>query len=135
VAFRFVYPVRIYHVIDGDSVRVWLDTGFYCRYETNARMWDIDAPEKKTKAGQLVSSVVENWLEARSDNLMFESVRPDKFAGRWGGYLYAFDSPKATLSTFLLNSGLAVYYDGGRRHDWSDDMLDTIESKCRELLR
>jgi hypothetical protein len=98
-------------------------------------MWDIDAPEKKTKAGQLVSSVVENWLEARSDNLMFESVRPDKFAGRWGGYLYAFDSPKATLSTFLLNSGLAVYYDGGRRHDWSDDMLDTIESKCRELLR
>ena len=131
---QFAYSVLSYQVIDGDSVRVWLDLGFGMTHSCIGRMEGVDTPEKNTEAGKMVKMVVLEWVARREKDLVFWSTDKPKFARRAIGQLYSALQPSETLSVFLINAGIASRYSGAKRPDWGDAELGIIHEKCRQLL-
>ena len=130
--FQFRFPVLHTRVVDGDSIHLLLDTGFGNRHQSLCRLENVDCPEKNTEAGKMVTTVMEDWVSRRDGSLEFLSSRIGKF-GRPIGTIYSQSNPSETASIFLINSGLAKEYAGGRR-SWGETELRLVETKCRELL-
>jgi endonuclease YncB( thermonuclease family) len=70
----FACPLKknTYRVIDGDTVEVLLDRGWWETKQTALRLWGLNAPESRTRraeekqAGLLVKDLVCRWLERRN---------------------------------------------------------------------
>jgi endonuclease YncB( thermonuclease family) len=130
---EYRYPVLSYRVIDGDSVECVLDRGFDDTKTLNCRMMGIDAPDVRTKAGVLVKDVCSNWIEVRSKDLWFHSVKKEKHACRSLGYLYHGSAPGVSLSVFLLTYQLVRPYDGTIRKEWHEAELEAIIERVFEI--
>jgi micrococcal nuclease len=80
-----LYRARLKRVVDGDTVDLCVDLGFYVWVHVRFRLVGIDAPER----GQ------PNYVESRSrlmemlagDDLYVESTKTGKY-GRWLGRVY-----------------------------------------------
>lgn len=101
-------------VIDGDSMIVDVDTGFYHSAKVHVRLFGVDAPEKNKDP--------EGWARARSfsdawlrgtKTLKFLCRGPDKYGRRWLGALH--NDLGESLSDALLTQGLATPYRGGKK--------------------
>ena len=146
---KFIYPVKEFDVIDGDSVRVTLDMGFSMFHRVIARLIGIDTPELRRraqkKAGLVAKSFTTDWFVERFDSkkehtVMFESISRDKYAGRVGGDFFVF-IPNGdggvrrfgqTLSNHLKAKGAARIYTGGKKEKWTAKDLNSIEKLRRE---
>lgn len=127
----FSAPVLQLRVIDGDTLKLLLDTGFGGREEPHCRLQGIDAPEKNTEAGRLVMKCVWDWCAIRIDKLEWDSEELDKYGRSLGDLNAGFES----LSNFLVARSLAKQYDGeGKRH-WEADELEAVEEKAISHLR
>ncbi len=110
---------RVVNVHDGDTVRLAYITmpGGPIVY-SNCRIAHIDAPELKTDAGEHAREVLERLLLMRTVDVEFEG--PDKY-GRELVRLHTRESVAgvsvgAYVAQYMLDMGLAVPYEGGRRH-------------------
>ena len=126
--------VSVKKVIDGDSVRVVLDRGWSDFSTKDIRIMGIDAPERFTEAGKLVSQCVQGWV-GDGDGLWLVSSQLDKY-GRVLGNLYrgCLASEEDTLESFLLSYGLARPYKGGRRPKWIKSDLFMAQRRAEECL-
>jgi micrococcal nuclease len=146
----FTFPVIAYHVVDGDTIKVWLDLGFR-RYQgrgDNSKTWEslrvagIDTPEKRTRdqlekrAGKAATAAVSRWLESRaaSGQIMAHSISKDKFDGRFVGDLFVLGDDDDCLSKYMIDNGWAREYHGGTKHEWSDEQLKVIIEKAVSQL-
>lgn len=59
------YRAQLVEVIDGDTVRLLADTGFYARHQIDLRLLDVNAPELRDPGGQESSEWVQLWFETR----------------------------------------------------------------------
>lgn len=126
----YVYRVLEHRVIDGDTVETELDLGFDLRLKSAARIDGIDAPEKSTEAGKLVTEVARRWCNTQQ-TLIAVSVAKGKFAGRYVGELHG-DAER--LADYLIRHRLVRLYDGGRRQPWGNAKLRDVERRARVIL-
>lgn len=126
----FEAPVLQLQVIDGDSLKLLLDTGFGGREQPHCRLLGIDAPEHNTNAGLLVADIVHKWCKARIASLEWCSEELDKYGRSLGDLIGGPES----LVNYLFKRGLAKSYNGEGRRSWSQEELDHVEAIAKTIL-
>jgi len=106
---------KINKVIDGDTIDVVIDVGFYISLTQRVRLKDIDAAETRTKdlAEKAEGLMAKEWLEkelAKEGEWIIETTKDDKY-GRILGTLYLVGEP-VTVNERMLNDGIARPYMG-----------------------
>jgi micrococcal nuclease len=104
---------KINRVIDGDTIDVDIDLGFWITVSYRVRLKDIDAAETRTKylEEKAKGLAAKAWLEkelAREGEWIIETTKEDKY-GRILGTLYLVGDP-VTLNERMLNEGIAYPY-------------------------
>ena len=105
------YDIEIIRVIDGDTVDVMVDLGFSVWVEKRVRLFDIDAPETRTKdleekeKGKATKLRLQEMLN--KDDATLESYGVDKY-GRCLGTLYV---KQDNLNELLISEGFATRYN------------------------
>ncbi len=115
--FRFVYPVAVLDVVDGDTVDVAIDRGFGEASALRIRLADVDAPEMRgeraSPAGAEAARFTAQWLEERAGRLLLWTAKahPSTLGigdGRFGRWLGDFvDNWGASLADALVDQGHA----------------------------
>ena len=122
---RYCYRCELLDVIDGDTLDLQIDLGFYLRYTARIRLAGINTPERRSGSpheralGLSGTMHVAQWCEARAGRLLVRTVKDgrDKF-GRLLGTLIDQDTGE-TLQDSLIAAKLAVPYDGqSKRQPW-----------------
>jgi micrococcal nuclease len=106
---------KIVKIIDGDTIDVIINLGFYISIKHRVCLKDIDAAEIRTldlqeKAKGQIAKV---WLEeqlSREGEWIIETYKEDKY-GRILGTLYLVGDP-VTINERMLNEGIAEPYSG-----------------------
>jgi endonuclease YncB( thermonuclease family) len=81
-AIFYQYNATVQYVIDGDTLAVDVDLGFFCWVRMSCRINGIDAPEKDTTAGQASKAFLTKYLPPGTA-LIVDSVKTDKYGGRF----------------------------------------------------
>lgn len=101
----YTYAARLVRVIDGDTVALDLDLGFYqWRLGRSYRLARIDAPERGTEAGKDATAHVVSILTGASF-LMVQTSRADSF-DRWIVELFA---DGRNVSDEMVAAGYAIH--------------------------
>lgn len=112
---------KVIKVVDGDTVDLMVDLGFYHYVTKRFRLWGIDAPEKEKEtleAGKTAQKFVEDWFAIHSTKKLRVRSRKmngsseDKY-GRWVGDIYFVESGgiltlPVSLSDQMIEKGLAI---------------------------
>lgn len=119
---RWLWRARLDRVIDGDTVDMYLDTGFHTVRKERIRLAGINAPEieKDTKeAGTATKNFVQDWMDrgSLSDSDLFpfvvETFKSDSF-GRYLGKVWWYSEfvyNRDDISKILLNNNLAIPFN------------------------
>jgi micrococcal nuclease len=104
---------KVNRVIDGDTIDVDIDLGFWVTVSYRVRLKDINAAETRTLDVEEKKEGVKArlWLEkelARKGEWIIETHKEDKY-GRILGTLYFVGDP-VTLNERMLNEGIAKPY-------------------------
>lgn len=98
-------------VIDGDSMRIIVDTGFYHTANVHVRLLGVDTPERgrDPEKWRTAMQFAEKWF-ADAGKFSFECHGPDKYGGRWLGKII--NRKGESLAQALIDSGHGAMYDG-----------------------
>jgi len=105
---------RCVEVIDGDTVEVEIDVGFYMKTIQRFRLYRINAPETRTKDKEekIMGINSKEYLThmITGKNIIIETHKTGKF-GRWLAEIYL---GKINLNDEMVREGYAVFkdYDG-----------------------
>jgi micrococcal nuclease len=100
----YEYAAQLVRVVDGDTVRLDLDLGFYeRRVDQPYRLLRINAPELNTVDGKVSKAALETFLAGKA--LMAHTQKSDSF-GRFLTELYA---DNQNVSDWLVANGFAAY--------------------------
>jgi hypothetical protein len=131
---NYRYEIATYRVVDGDTVDLALDLGFQVTIAQSCRLLGIDAPERATVAGRLVTQIVLEWFAAQTPQIAYAESRGwDKYAGRFDGVIYGV-SPALSLNDYLLENKVVRAYSGGPRPKWHKTELRIIEQLAKAML-
>lgn len=114
----YVYKVRdVKRVVDGDTVDLEIDLGFYQYGIYRFRLWGIDTPELRggtdetKEAARAARDFVQEWLEdylTTDREVLIATEKADSF-GRWLGSIYTvIDDVVLRLNDELVEKGHAV---------------------------
>ena len=112
----YQYKVKkINRVIDGDTVDLDIDLGFWMTVSYRVRLKDINAPETRTKdlEEKTRGLAAKVWLEeqlSREGEWVIETYKEDKY-GRILGTLYLVGD-STTINDWMMNEGIAEPYSG-----------------------
>ena len=112
----YVYRAKARRIVDGDTVDLDVDLGFYMSGGVRFRLIGIDTPEifrqkkdsEEYKKGLEAKEFVENRFQTNGGQCMVVSTKTGAY-GRWIGDIYFPDST-VSLSQELLDGGLAEPY-------------------------
>lgn len=105
------YPATVIEVIDGDTVRIDIDLGLGIHKIETVRLTGINAPEKNTDAGKASKLFVAKLISGKEIIIVTHSDKREKY-GRLLAIIYLDNS---NINELLIQKGLAVSYDGGKR--------------------
>ena len=115
-ADRYVYAARCVQVIDGDTLDLDIDLGFFVTLRQRVRLRGIDTPELRGKdkdRAVAARTEVTIWTDGVELLIRTELDEADKY-GRLLAEIWV-DGLATSLSDHLVERGLARRYDGGRR--------------------
>ena len=139
----YLYYADIDRIYDGDSITVTIDLGFHAAIrERSMRIMGVDTPELRgesdlhEEAGRAVRDLLRTTV-LPTHKLIVESKELDKY-GRILGNLYISTEMMVAgqefgLREYLIAMGLAVPYDGGTKHKWSEDELKIVIANCERI--
>lgn len=112
--------VKVTEDLDGDTIRVDGDLGYYEHVDSRIRLHGLDCPESETSEGILAAAATAGWL-AKAKVVVVETVlikktqqdKKEKY-GRILGTFWRDDDP-ISLNKYLLDGGFAKVYNGGKR--------------------
>lgn len=107
------HNVELVRVVDGDTVRLNVDTGFNNHYIGNFRLHGIDAAEKWQEGGPAATRHLGMLIEEayeHHDGLSIDVTKKDKY-GRWLVVL-RFSDDRTNLNERMVTEGKAVPYKG-----------------------
>jgi len=109
----YIYKVKSARVIDGDTVQVVADLGFYIDITIRVRLAGINTPElnssilEERQLAVLAKAETFAWFELNKDMILLYSKSVDKY----GRYIGRFEnSNKESINDILLEKNLAVKY-------------------------
>ncbi|HID71346.1 MAG TPA: hypothetical protein EYP29_01195 [Thermoplasmata archaeon] len=113
---KYLYKASLKRVIDGDTVDLIVDAGFYISVHERFRLKDVNTPEifgvdkesEEYKKGVEAKEFVERRFKENGNKCVVESHRTGLY-GRWIGVIWFEDSEKS-LNEELLEKGLAERY-------------------------
>ncbi|MBN8965613.1 MAG: thermonuclease family protein [Rhizobiales bacterium] len=119
-AMLTAHPVDVLRVIDGDTfearVNLWPDLDV----TTRVRLRGVDAPELKARCGEerVRAEGARDALRAILDQggVGIAQVTLDKYGGRVVADAFTHTTP--SVSSALIDAGMARRYGGGRRAGW-----------------
>ena len=112
----YTYFATLEHAIDGDTLLLNFDAGFFINIKEKVRLIGIDTPPIETEKGQLALAFVEKELNGA--NLIVETRKKEKY-GRYLAYVYYSSQYKEfddiirygkLLNEELVKAGLANRY-------------------------
>lgn len=103
------YRATVVRVIDGDTVIVDVDLGFYMVARMSCRLTGINARELHDAGGAAARDYLAGLLPVGISALV-SSVKPDKYAGRFDGIVYN-DVP-VSVNAQMITAGYAASWDG-----------------------
>lgn len=107
---EYIYNAIVIKVVDGDTIDVLLDLGFYVKYETRLRLARINTPEMNSPLEEERQKAQEakQYMMMRIDGrpVVIDSRRKDKY-GRFIAEVY-FEG--VNINDELLEKQLAVLY-------------------------
>ena len=114
----FTYKATISRVVDGDTVDVFVDLGFYTMKLVRVRLLDVDAPEMHSvkhntpeyAKGKACAEFVEQWAQEHPD-VVVKTEKTGKF-GRWLGTIYALEEGVEIGTGQCLNDAVNGYLKG-----------------------
>ena len=106
---------KIVKIIDGDTIDVIINLGFYISIKQRVRLKDIDAAEIRTLnlEEKTQGLIAKEWLKkelSREGEWVIETTKEDKY-GRILGTLYCVGD-SVTINEKMLNEGVAKPYLG-----------------------
>lgn len=114
---RRTYQATLKRVLDGDTVELTVDTGFYSTHTVKFRLAGIDTPELKQAGGSDARQAITGLLASFGGNpFTIHSEGVDKY-GRWLVTIPLYESAGAsdTINQRLIELGFAKPYSGGAR--------------------
>ena len=81
----YTYHAKLERVVDGDTLLLSFDLGFFINFQSKVRLIGIDCPPIETDEGKQAVAFVEK--ELKNANLIVESRKKEKF-GRYLCYVY-----------------------------------------------
>ena len=104
------YRAIVRDVTDGDTVAVDVDCGFHVWIRMSCRLLGVDAPERGTAAGKLAKAYLVALLP-RGQQLLVESVRVDKYGGRFDAHAWTADG--VNVGEAMVTAGHAKPWKAG----------------------
>jgi micrococcal nuclease len=105
----YEYSGTVIKVVDGDTIDVDIDLGFYTHKIQRVRLARINAPEMKTPGGPPAKNYLIDLIAGRPVKIQTaKEVSYDKY-GRYIAEVWLGD---ANVSQKMLDSGNAVIYKG-----------------------
>ena len=129
---------KIVKVLDGDTIDVLIDLGFYLFKKERVRIAGVDTPEKRTRDLEEKALGIDatNWLKAK----LTETIKGDEEltirtelkggVGKYGrllGWLYVGDAT-LSLNEQMITEGYAWAYDGGTKQKNFEDLREIRRS-------
>lgn len=119
-----VIEARVLTVKDGDTMAVAVEVWPDVVATTNVRVRGIDTPEKGWRAKCTTEANLSIQASNRAHQLVEQNggvvyladIQHGKYAGRVVATVYLADG--VNLAGVLVNEGLAVPYDGGKKPSW-----------------
>lgn len=111
----YEYQATLVKVIDGDTVDLSVDLGFYTTLQCRLRLVGVDTPERGKPGYQEAKEFVHATLYAT--HLKIRTIKhPSKSLDKYGRFLADIILPDgASLSVLLIQNNLARPYDGGAK--------------------
>jgi endonuclease YncB( thermonuclease family) len=81
----YTYFAKLDKVIDGDTLLLDIDVGFFMSYKTKVRLAGIDCPAIDTDKGKLASEFI--TIALKDCKLLIETRKKEKY-GRYLAYIY-----------------------------------------------
>ena len=113
----YIYYAQLVRIIDGDTLLLDIDLGFFTTVRTKVRLAGVDTPPISTDKGEIAADFVEK--ELKEPYIVIETRKKGKY-GRYLAYLYYYKDSKKfediirygkCLNEELLKNGLAKKYD------------------------
>lgn len=111
----YEYNATLDRVVDGDTLILTVDLGFYLKTTAPFRLARIDAPELSTEAGKQLKQLLQQY-EGQPVQITTSKNPKDKY-GRYLAEVGIFfnDKTPTNLNDYLVYNGYAVKYGGGAR--------------------
>ena len=109
---EYRYTARVLRWVDGDTVDLRVDVGFFLRLEDRFRLYGIDTPERG-QPGYKEATAMADTLAPADTVVLIRTYKPyrDKY-GRWLAEVFVGDT---SVNEQLLIQGMAKAYDGGKK--------------------
>ena len=111
----YEYSAEVLRWVDGDTLLVEVDVGFYIKREEKIRLARIDAPELRSstpfqiRKARRAKSVVSRWCPVGSAVLIqTKKTKRDKYAR----YIAEVFFKQKNISDYLLKQGVVKEYEG-----------------------
>jgi endonuclease YncB( thermonuclease family) len=123
-AYGIIYPAELIGVVDGDTyimqVRLSPQNIFYIG---SVRLDGVDTPEstwrakcvKEQRLGKKATQFAKKWFTKHGRYVKVLSSKREKY-GRMMGKIETYAG--VSLGDDLIKAGLAIKYDGGKKHGW-----------------
>ena len=108
---RYTYSATIVRWVDGDTVDLVVDCGFYIRLESRFRLFGIDTPERGQDRYDEARMHAESLAPPGREVVVKTYQAPDKY----GRFLALIEVDAVTINDSLVTAGLALPYFGGTR--------------------
>lgn len=103
----YQYQATVDRIIDGDTVRLIVDTGFHITFRDNFRLAAINAPEMDSPQGQEARNVISGLLPIGTV-VTINTSKADKY-GRWLAEIFR-QGEVTSVNTQMVQLGAAVPY-------------------------
>lgn len=111
----FIRNATVLKVLDGDTVVLDVDLGYFDHIHVPHRLYGINAPEKASASGKAALAHLQDLLPVgtkvviRSTKPKQDGIASDKYGGRFLCHLYLGD---LYVNDHLVDSGFAKHWDG-----------------------
>lgn len=113
----YEYKAKIYKVVDGDTLKAYVDVGFHMHADVTLRLYGINTPETRTRdlvekeKGIEATEAAKKLLETCDYSVQIKSHGLDKYGRSLAEIMI--ESPfigTINLNQYLLNEGFAEEY-------------------------
>lgn len=105
----WTYRATLIRAVDGDTVDLKVDLGFYLYANIRFRLEGVDTPERGQPGFREATQFVEDWFATNGGECIVVTSKTGKY-GRWIATIINPHADDETLNNLLINTGHGVAY-------------------------